>query len=271
MSAFKEYHISEELVDRTEEFDTLLPEILQTIKSNGTIICASTGVGKTALSNKIIKHLDDTYKLVINIKTDPENSSTNYKEGKFLANIFAKTVEITNASPGKKKYTFSYFIAHSKNKNLKKAIRERFFEDIFSADTNIKTCKIIVYYMFKRLLKLGEFNSNSLINEDRSSNIRIMNYYLQYLFSNLKIFLKLDNLQNIDETSLSYILGWMNEYKNNGHYFLYEYTLDKKNTFQNAIQLIEKLKDTGVSIKLRKLEFLEDTDALKAFKIEGFF
>ena len=267
MSAFKEYHISEELVDRTEEFDTLLPEILQTIKSNGTIICASTGVGKTALSNKIIKHLDDTYKLVINIKTDPENSSTNYKEGKFLANIFAKTVEITNASPGKKKYTFSYFIAHSKNKNLKKAIRERFFEDIFSADTNIKTCKIIVYYMFKRLLKLGEFNSNSLINEDRSSNIRIMNYYLQYLFSNLKIFLKLDNLQNIDETSLSYILGWMNEYKNNGHYFLYEYTLDKKNTFQNAIQLIEKLKDTGVSIKLRKLEFLEDTDALKAFKI----
>lgn len=101
MSTFKEYHIAEELVDRTEEFDELLPEILQTNKSNGTIICAYTGVGKTALSSKIVKHLDDTYKLVINIKTDPENSSTNYKEGKFLANIFAEAVKITNLLPEK--------------------------------------------------------------------------------------------------------------------------------------------------------------------------
>lgn len=266
MSTFKEYRIAEELVDRTEEFDTLLPEILQTDKSNGTIICAYTGVGKTALSSKIVKHLDDTYKLVINIKTDPENSSTNYKEGKFLANIFAKAVEITNVLPTKK-YTFSYFIAHNKNKNLKKARRERFFEDIFSADTIIMICKIIGYHIFKRLFKLGEFNSDSLINEDRSSSIRIMNYYLQYLFSNLKIFLKLDNIQNVDDTSLTYILGWMNECKNNGHYFFYEYTLDNNNTFQEAIQLTEKFKDTGVSIKLRKLEFLEDNDALKALKV----
>lgn len=102
MSKFKEYHIAEELVDRTEEFDALLPEILQTDKSNGTIICAYTGVGKTALSSKIVKHLDDTYKLVINIKTDPENSSTNYKEGKFLANIFTKAVKKTNALSEKK-------------------------------------------------------------------------------------------------------------------------------------------------------------------------
>ena len=150
MSTFKEYHIAEELVDRTEEFDELLPEILQTDKSNGTIICAYTGVGKTALSSKIVKHLDDTYKLVINIKTDPENSSTNYKEGKFLANIFAKTVEITNSLP-EKKYAFSYFISHSKNKNLKKARRERFFEDIFNADTLIMLCKVVGYHIFKRL------------------------------------------------------------------------------------------------------------------------
>lgn len=266
MSTFKEYHIAEELVDRTEEFDELLPEILQTNKSNGTIICAYTGVGKTALSSKIVKHLDDTYKLVINIKTDPENSSTNYKEGKFLANIFAEAVEITNSLP-EKKYAFSYFISHSKNKNLKKARRERFFEDIFNADTLIMLFKVVGYHIFKRLLKLGEFNSDFLINEDRSSSIRIMNYYLQYLFSNLKIFLKLDNIQNVDDTSLTYILGWMNDGKNNGHYFLYEYTIDNNNTFQKAIQLTEKFKDTGISIKLRKLEFLEEDDAVKALKI----
>lgn len=265
MSAFIEYHIAEELVDRTEEFDELLPEILQIDKSKGTIICAYTGVGKTALSSKIVKHLDDTYKLVINIKTDPENSSTNFKEGKFLANIFAKAVEITNALP-EKKYAFSYFISHSKNRNLKKARRERFFEDIFNADTIIMICKVVGYHIFKRLLKLGEFNSDSLINEDRSSGIRIMNYYLQYLFSNLKIFLKLDNIQNVDDTSLTYILSWMNDGKNIGHYFLYEYTMDNNNTFQKAIQLTERFKDTGISIKLRKLEFLEEDDAVKALK-----
>lgn len=267
MSTFKEYHISEELVDRTEEFNELLSEILQTDKSIGTIICANTGVGKTALSNKIVKHLDDTYQLVINIKTDPENSSTNYKEGKFLANIFAKAVETTDSWPDKNKYTFSYFIEHNKNRNLKKARKERFFENIFNADTKIVLFKIVVYYIFKHLFRLGEFNSDSLINEDRSSSIRIMNYYLQYLFSNLKVFLKLDNIQNVDETSLAYILGWMNEYKKKGHYFLYEYTLDNNNTFQKAIQLTEKLKDTGISIKLRRLPFLEDTDALNALKI----
>ncbi len=267
MSTFKEYHIAEELVDRTEEFDELLPEILQTNKSSGTIICANTGVGKTALSNKIVKYLDNTYNLVINIKTDPENSSTNYKEGKFLANIFAKAVEEANSLPNKSKYTFAYFIGHNKDRNLKKARREHLFEDIFSADTKIIVCKIVVYYIFKYLFRLGEFNSDSLINEDRSSSIRIMNYYLQYLFSHLKVFLKLDNIQNVDETSLTYILGWMNEYKNNGHYFLYEYTLDNNNTFQKAIQLTERFKDTGIPIKLRKLSFLEDTDALNALKV----
>lgn len=266
MSTFKEYHIAEELVDRTEEFDELLPEILQTNKSSGTIICANTGVGKTALSNKIIKNLDDTYDLVINIKTDPENTSTNYKEGKFLANIFAKAVEITDALSCKNKYTFAYFIAHNKNKNLQKARRERLFEDIFNASTKITICKTVIYYIFKCLFKLGEFHSESLINEDRSSSIRIMNYYLQYLFSNFKVFLKLDNIQNVDETSRTYILSWMNEYKNIGHYFLYEYTLDNNNTFQKAIQLTEKFKDTGVLIKLRRLSFLNDTDALNALK-----
>lgn len=267
MSTFKEYHIAEELVDRTEEFNELLPEILQTDKSSGTIICANTGVGKTALSNKIVKHLDDAYKLVINIKTDPENSSTNYKEGKFLANIFAKAVEKTDAFPNKSKYTFAYFIGHNKNRNLKKARREHLFEDIFGAEKKINVYKIVVFYIFKYLFKLGEFNSDSLISEDRSSSIRIMNYYLQYLFSNLKVFMKLDNIQNVDETSLTYILGWMNEYKNNGHYFLYEYTLDNNNTFQKAIQLTEKFKETGISIKLRKLSFLEDTDAINALKV----
>lgn len=266
MSKFQKYQITEELVDRTEEYKELLQEILHTNKSNGTIICASTGVGKTALSSKIMKNLGDTYNLIINIKTDPENSSTNYKEGKFLANIFTKAVETTNALPDKKKDTFSYFIAHSKNINLKKVKRERLLEDIISADTKIMVCKIFAYYIFKHIFKLGELNSDTLINEDRSSSIRIMNYYLQYLFSNHKIFMKLDNIQNVDETSLSYILAWMNEYKNMGHYFLYEYTLDDNNSIQRAMQFTEKFTDTGVPIELRKLEFLEDTDAFDALK-----
>lgn len=266
MSTFKEYCISEELVDRVEEFNILFPEILHTTKSSGTILCAETGVGKSALSNKIVNYLDDTYKLVISIKTDPENLSTNFKEGKFLSIVFAEAIDKVNALTNKKKYTFSYFIAHSKNKSLKKARKERLFEDVFNANTKIMICKIIFYYLFRRLFKLGEFNSDSLIREDRSSSIRIMNYYLQYLFSNMKIFLKIDNIQNVDETSLTYILRWMNEYKDAGHYFLYEYTLDNKNTFQKAIRLTEKLQDSGISIKLRRLEFLEDTDAITALK-----
>lgn len=267
MSTFKEYHISEELVDRIEEFNALSSEILYTTTSRGTIICAGTGVGKTALSNKIVRSLDDTYQLVINIKTDPENSSTNYKEGRFLSNIFAKTIDSINHSSSLKKYTFSYFISHSKNKSLKKTRKERLLEDIFCANSKIMICKIGIYYIFRRLFKLGEFNSESLIKEDRSSSIRIMNYYLRYLFSNLRIFLKIDNIQNVDETSLTYILTWMNDFKDKGHYFLYEYTLDNHNTFQKAIKLTEKFKESGVSINLRKLEFLEETDALNALKI----
>lgn len=93
-----------------------------------------------------------------------------------------------------------------------------------------------------------------------------MNYYLQYLFSNLRVFLKIDNIQNIDELSLTYIISWLNEYKHKDHYFLFEYTLDKINTFSRAIQIAEKMKEAGVPIKLRKLDFLVDTDALAALK-----
>lgn len=267
MNTFKEYYISDELVDRTEEFDVLLSEVLYTTKSRGTIICASTGVGKTALSNKIVKYLGDSYNLVINIKTDPENSSTNYKEGKFLSNIFARTVNILDACRDKKKFTFSYFISHNKSKSLRKARKERLFEDAFNSNTKRRLCKIILYYIFRRIFNLGEFNSDSLIKEDRSSSIRIMNYYLRYLMSNLKIFLKIDNIQNIDETSLTYILGWMNEYKDMGHYFLYEYTIDKNNTLSRAFKLAEKFKDSGIAINLRQLDFLEDENALNALKM----
>lgn len=266
MSSFKEYHISGELVDRTNEFDLLLSEIIQTSRSQSTIICAHTGVGKSALSRKISQNIDNTYDIIIRVKTDPENSTTNYKEGNFLSKIFAKTVETANMNFNKK-YTFSFFISHSKSKSLKKASREHFFEDIFGADNNFLICKIFIYYLFRRLFKLGEFNSDSLINEDRSSNMRIMNYYMQYILSNLRALIIIDNIQNIDETSLTYILSWMNEFKLKKHYYLYEYTIDKNNTFQNAIQLTEKLKDTGVTINLRKLENLEDTYALDALKI----
>lgn len=266
MSTFKEYHISEELVDRTEEFNQLLPEILQNATSNGTIICAKTGVGKSALSMKILKHINNAYDLVLNIKTDPENASTNYKEGKFLSNIFSKAIDVAD-NCGKKKYSFSYFISHSKNKNLKKAIRENLIESIFNADSKVEICKILFYYLFRFVFKLGEFNSDSLIKEDRSCNIRIMNYYLQYLFFSSKILLRIDNIQNLDETSLSYLLGWMNDYKNMGHYFLLEFTLDNGSTFQQAIQLTERFNDTGVSIKLRKLDYLDENNALKALKV----
>lgn len=265
MSSFKEYHISNELVDRTNEFSSLLSEILETNKSQGTIICAYTGVGKTALSRKISQNIDNTYDIILNIKTDPENSSTNFKEGRFLSKIFAETVETVNKNFNKK-YTFSFFISHSKNKSLKKASREHFFEDIFGADNNFLICKIFLYYFFRRLLRLGEFNSDSLINEDRSSNMRIMNYYMQYILCNLRSLIIIDNIQNVDETSLTYMLSWMNEYKSKNHYYLFEYTLDKNNTFQKAIQLTENFKDTGVTISLRKLESLEDTDALDALK-----
>ena len=267
MSTFREYHISEELVDRIEEYAALMQEIRSVSKSKGTIICAKTGVGKTALSNKIVNSLDGTYNLIINIKTDPENSSTNYKEGRFLADIFAKAIIITNTSSKLKKYTFPYFISHSKNKSLKKAKKERIVEDIFHSDTKIDVYKTIAYYIFRHMFRLNEFNSESFINDDRNTNVRIINYYMQYLFSHLKIFLKIDNIQNVDEKSLSCILGWMNEFQNMGHYFLYEYTLDKKNSFQKAIQLTENFQDTGISVTLRELDYLQDNDALSVLKM----
>lgn len=267
MSTLEEYNIADDLIDRTEEFSMLMREIARVQKSQGTIICAYTGVGKTALSKKIINSISDIYSVVISVKTDPENIRTSIKEGKFLSDIFSKAVSIMDALPEKKKLSFSYFISHNKNKNLKKAKNERFLEDLFKSETKIGAFKVIIYYIVKRFFKFGEYNCDSYINEDKSTNIRIMNYYLQYLFSNVKIFLKIDNIQNVDEKSLACILGWMNEYKNMGHYFLFEYTLDKNNSFQKAIQLTEEFNDTGITITLRKLDFLQEDDALKVLKI----
>lgn len=192
-------------VDRIEETKKLVELFQQMKESTVFFMFSKTGVGKSSISQKFIDYmrLNNEFESV-KVMTNRINKSDDTFEGQYLIQIF-KT--ISNFFKDNKKLSFASYIKKSKNKAHKKYI----FEKILAEAQNSSTIKSLmlktpVFWIIKRVLKLNEFNCENFANDYSIQSLQLINNYIEFVLKNRRLILVVDNIQNIDQKTLQYIL-----------------------------------------------------------------
>lgn len=257
------------LVDRDTEIKKL-EKIINEKTACTYILFSKTGVGKSSIALKFIRTINvEIHGLPIRVKTAPKNSVNN-EEGSFLHSIFKETINIIKMLPRHRKYKtleFEYYITHCKDKALRRRLLENYFNYFYDTN-NVKSqfLRITVLYILKKFLKLGEFNYINILRENTLDNRMVIAGYLKYVFSKIRVIMNVDNLQNIDNDSLKFLLDWMNEMKSQAPLFLLEYTLPEDQSTEELLVLIERIRETGIKTQFESTNYLQSNDAIDALR-----
>lgn len=241
----------EGLIDRDAEVNELISSIKEGT-GEVNILFSPTGVGKSSLVKKLIfKLAEKEIPNVILIKTLQLNScvaSSEWLYIDFIFDAFYKFYE--NAG----ELSFQYFLTSGNNKLINKQIHERSFEHFFSIDSFIKLLFAPAFNLSFQSQQLFEYNPYK-ISADNSMFSRVnKSQYIKYVLDNVRVIFIMDNFQNIDSTSLKFFLDWLNETKQQNHYFLLEYTITESSNLESLSVLREQISDTGVNTKCVEIE-----------------
>lgn len=261
------------------EYDYLVDRDIETEKLNkiidekvacAYILFSPTGIGKSSIALKFIRTINvETHGLPIRVKTTPKNSADG-EDGSFLHSVFKESVKVIKMLPRCRKYKhleFEYYITHCKDKALKRRLLENFIGHFYDTN-NVKSTflRMLTLYTLKRFLKLGEFNYINILRENTLDNRMVIADYLKYVFSRIRVILSADNLQNIDNDSLKFLLDWMNETKSQAPLFLLEYTLPENQSTKDMLLLIERIRETGIKTLYEHTSYLKSGDAVDALR-----
>lgn len=238
------------IVDRDDEINSLINSI-NTTSGLVNIIYSKPGVGKSSLVKKL------TYKLneqnipnIILVKTLPLNTSTQSNEWLYIDLIFDAFNKHFEKSVS---YSFSYFLSSGKSAIINKQMYERNLGYVY----NFSSIKQFLFgagiSQTTQLRNLFEANPYR-ISTDNSMFARIIKaQYVEYVLNHQRILLVIDNIHNIDSTSLKFLLDWLNETKYRNHYFLFQYTITESSDITYLAKLRDLFLETGVSVKCTEL------------------
>ncbi len=231
-----------QFVDREEETNTILNDIYDNVNSKIGIIAASTAIGKSAVVQKILSSYSGN-KMIVRIKTMPQNIGSNPNEWEYFEAIFRA---IMNASKIQDQHnlTFEYFINNDKSKITNKELISALIEDLAKEQSKISYLLILLSHLLKRAFHLGIYDSNKISNSNSLSARRIKSHYIDYIFEKLNLIINIDNIQNIDYTSMNHLIKWIGNYAAKGHYYLFEYTLSEQYT-QSSLQQFQNYLSTS--------------------------
>lgn len=245
-------------VDRDREIEQIISKVERATSSVVEIIYAKTAIGKSSLVSKLFMHpkMDPFIKIVVHTPPQNENQSTNVSS--FLNYIFDAFFEyfdkphISNSKT--KNLSFEAYILNNKDKFVRKNILNAFVDNMQRNSGKFRIISSLFFFLLKRLCKLGEFNPNSLVIEDTPYTRQLKNRYIEFVLSSARIALDIDNFQNIDDSSLRNIINWLNDYKQNRHFFVFEYTTPESGDNSNMISLSDRLGQSGVKVSLQSVE-----------------
>lgn len=260
---------NDDLVDRYRETEKLRKMVDEKVAC-AYILFSPTGIGKSSISLKFIRTVNvETDGLPLRVRTTPKNC-TEGEDGNFLHSVFKELVKVIKMLPKKRKYNhleFEYYITHCKDKALKRRLMENFINHFYDTDSvKLTFLRMLGLYFLKRFFKLGEFNYINILRENTLDNRMVIAAYLKYVFSRIRVIITADNLQNIDNDSLKFLLDWMNETKNQSPFFLLEYTLPENQSTENMLHLIERIKETGIKTRYESANHLQSKDAVDALR-----
>jgi len=251
----------DDFIDRKEETKSILHEIETLLETKVILLCSPTGVGKSSLVNRVVLQVDSM--ATVRIKTAPMNIGASTEKGIFLQELFKMFVNVFKED---KSLSFKSYITSSKNKKMRSIMHEKIIDKFSENKIRFGFLKFILALIYKRIMKLGEFNYLALLDYNDTSNRNLMNQYIQSIMSSVAVFLSIDNIHNIDEISLRCLLDWINIGKDKRHYVCLEYTLTDINTYSDVLIMVERIKETGVNVTVRRLNYMDSEYAVQIIK-----
>ena len=263
--------------DRNIPCEDIISIINSSQKTMVLIMFADTGIGKSSVSKKVMFQIPEKYKHnAIRVKTLPDTKNKNTAQGMYVLEIFNAVRQYYNREFKKnkhnrdvKKLTFSYYIRHNKNKQIKKRVIYSMLEKGSNINENYKFnfSKLILYYLGMRILSVGEYDPTRYCN-DNLENISIAYDYIKYILAHGDVFLNIDNIQNIDDYSLKCLVNCLIESELKNNFFLLEYTTIN-HKLDNMLILKEVLSNTNALVKTYHLPPLDTKDAI--FLAQNYF
>ncbi len=242
---------NEGLVDRETEVNELITTIA---KGSGEvdIIFSKTGLGKSSLVKKLMYRLSErNIPNVILVKTLQLNSCVTSSEWLYIDFIFDAFNKYYEAFSN---CSFHYFITSGKCE----LVNSQTFERNAGYLLNLSSLKQILFApafsMAVQSQNLFEFNSYKISADNSMFARAIKADYVKYILENQKVVFIMDNVQNIDSTSLKFLLDWINETKKQDHYFLLQYTITETTDKNALLALNDQIADTGVLTKCIEIE-----------------
>lgn len=226
-------------VDRVDITQKLVLKIRNRIKPLAILLFSETGVGKTALSRRLLHlmQLERENSLCISIPMNPTNCASSKNNNDYAIAVFRQLYSFLSRKSYENgviseslynKFNFKNYIATAKNPKIKKHLLE-FIDEKF-----IKTSQLsgdifrdALDVLFQRIFKIGIFDEETIV-EELEKNIPVVNDYIEYIFRNKESFVHIDNIQNIDAFSEKYLLEWICASQDKKNVFILEYTVSGK-------------------------------------------
>ena len=227
-------------VDRVDVTQQLDLKIRNRSKPLVILLFSETGVGKTALSRRLL-HLIQTERenaLCVSIPMSPTNCASSTNNNDYAIAVFRNLYAFFSRKSYENgaiseelynKFSFKNYIATAKNPKIKKHLLE-FIDEKFIKTAQLKgdIFRDALDVLFQRIFKIGIFDEET-IAEELEKNIPVINDYIEYIFKNIESFVHIDNIQNIDAFSVKYLLEWICASQVEKNVFILEYTVSGKN------------------------------------------
>lgn len=247
----------QKIIDRETDVAQIINLFQKGERTQVHIVYAETGYGKSAFTDKLSNDVFFSNWNIVKVKTMPQNADSNVPEGDYLECIFTALMKHFNVQ-GHTNLFFETYLVSNQNELVKNLFVNQTIEQITSTDS-IKSIMFKLGGMgLKRLLKVGEYDLHSILNNISPIARCIKADYIRYLFDKSHILLIIDNIQNIDKVSLKFLLDWINETKNKHQGFIFEYTISESYPLASMELLQHNLTNTGADIYVSKLDKLSD-------------
>lgn len=230
------------IIDREDEIDSMEREMLEANKLKINILFAPTAIGKSSITQKFYS-VKCQEKTCILVRTPPINNGV-APSWKYLDYIFKESRDILSKTP----YSFDNFM-----ENYLINTQSHVIDALGEASNKIDLG-------FKMLgHKLNEtINGYDSFIEDKKKAFIYEQAYIHFIFSKLSLILIVDNLQNIDEETLSFLRRLFVLNKLRKHFIIFEYTQKDQND-NLVLNFASYLADGDIDVKCLPVKKTNET------------